>query len=191
MRNIFLLVLVLPLFISWNVKAKIENKPNIVFILTDDLGYNDLGFMGSTFYETPILDKLALRSTVFKRAYASCQVCSPSRGSILSGCYPTRHGITDWIGALAGTDWRKYNRFSKLLPPEYTRQLNLNYTTIPELLKQNGYATFFAGKWHLGDTGSLPTDHGFDFNVAGTHKVSTNSFFSPYNMDNITNGPNG
>lgn len=191
LKKLSLFLLAIPLLISMVYVSKEKKKPNIVFILTDDLGYNDLGFMGSNFYETPILDKLALRSTVFKRAYASCQVCSPSRGSILSGCYPTVHGITDWIGAPSGTDWRKYNRFSKLLPPEYTRQLNLNYTTIPELLKQNDYATFFAGKWHLGDTGSLPTDHGFDFNVAGTHKGSPNSFFSPYNMDNITNGPNG
>lgn len=184
---------ILFLFLCFRVKQEsiAHDKPNIVFILVDDLGYNDLGFMGSIYYETPNLDKLASKSAIFTRAYSACQVCSPSRASIMSGCYPTTHGITDWIGAPAGVEWRKYNRFTKLLPPDYSNQLDLNYTTIAELLKQNKYKTFFAGKWHLGGAGFLPTHQGFDTNIGGSHKGSPGNYFSPYNMENISDGPKG
>ncbi len=168
-----------------------QTKPNIIFILVDDLGYNDVGFMGSKYYETPYLDSLCSKSSLFSRAYASCQVCSPSRASIMSGCYPSNHKITDWIGAPEGTEWRKQNRFTKMLPPQYSKQLDLAFTTIPELLKQNDYETFFAGKWHLGNKGFYPTDQGFNINIAGSHKGSPSSYFSPYHMENISNGPNG
>ncbi|MEZ4905326.1 MAG: sulfatase [Spirosomataceae bacterium] len=171
--------------------AQIPQKPNVVFILVDDLGYKDLGYTGSNFYETPHIDQLAKKSARFSKGYAACQVCSPSRGSIMSGLYPTRHGITDYIGAPIGTEWRKQNRNTVLLPPSYQKQLALDYTTIPELLKQNGYATFFAGKWHLGGQGFMPTDQGFDVNKGGNHAGHPASFFSPYKNENLTDGPAG
>jgi len=93
--------------------------PNVVFILADDLGYHDLSCMGSKYYETPNIDRIANDGMVFTNGYAACQVCSPSRASIMSGKTPARHGITDWIGAKTGEDWRKAGRFNKLLPPEY------------------------------------------------------------------------
>ncbi len=160
-------------------------KPNILFILVDDLGYRDLGFMGSEFYETPNIDRLAASGMVFTRGYAACSVCSPSRASLLTGQYPTRHGITNYIGARSEEDWRNQKRHTPLLPPKYQRFLPHELTTLPEMLKEAGYTTFFAGKWHLGGEKeqSLPTDHGFDINKGGFHAGGpyTGGFFSPFN----------
>ena len=137
----------LPLFpLSLNMG---EKKPNILFILADDLGYTDLGYLGSKYYETPNIDRIAKSGVVFTNGYANCQVCSPSRASILTGKFPARHGITDWIGEPSGEDWRKTNRHTKLLSAEYEKELNKDFITLPEALKESGYKTFFAGKWHL------------------------------------------
>ena len=167
-------------------------RPNVLFVLADDLGYHDLGSTGSAFYETPNIDQIARQSMVFTQGYATCQVCSPSRASILSGKFPARHGITDYIGAPADTAWRRQQRFTQLLPPDYLRQLPAEYTVLPEALKEIGYRTFFAGKWHLGGEGSWPTDHGFDTNVGGWELgYPRGGFFSPYDNPNLTNGPAG
>ncbi|MEN2281622.1 sulfatase [Algoriphagus sp. SE2] len=169
---------------SCSPKGDSTPKPNIVFILVDDLGYNDVGFMGSEFYETPNLDKLASKSMIFTNGYANSAVCSPSRASIMTGKFTANHGITDWIGAPAGEAWRNYKRYSKLLPADYEHQLPKEMTTLPEALKESGYATFFAGKWHLGsaEEKSLPTDHGFDINKGGYHVGGPYSggYFSPF-----------
>lgn len=158
-------------------------KPNILFILADDLGYHDLGIMGSRYYETPNIDRIATEGMVFTNGYAACQVCSPSRASIMTGKFPSRHGITDWIGARTGVDWREAGRFNKLLPPENGDHLPHEYITLPEALKEAGYRTFFAGKWHLGGEGSYPEDHGFDINQGGFEQGGpyTGGFFSPFN----------
>ncbi|MDH5605172.1 MAG: sulfatase [Cyclobacteriaceae bacterium] len=167
-------------------------KPNIVFILADDFGYQDMSYRGSQFYETPNLDKLASESVVFDAGYANCQVCSPSRASIMTGKFPARHGITDWIGAPSGEKWRDLNRHNKLLPAEYNHQLDMKEITMAEALKEAGYKTFFAGKWHLGNEGSYPEDHGFDVNVGGWEKGSPmGGYFSPYNNPKIKDGPSG
>ena len=156
-------------------------KPNVLFILVDDLGYHDLGITGSTFYETPNIDKLVEQSVWFKKGYASSRVCSPSRASILTGKFTARHGITDWIGAKVGKDWRTRNRHDKLLPADYVRALPKQDITIAEAFKNKGYATFFAGKWHLGDKGSYPEDHGFDINKGGFHRGGpSGGFFAPF-----------
>ncbi len=158
--------------------------PNILFILVDDLGYSDVGFMGSDFYETPNLDRLASRGMIFTNGYAASAVCSPSRASIMTGRYVTNHGITDWIGAPEGEDWRSYKRYSKLLPAAYAHALPSELITLPEAFKAEGYQTFFAGKWHLGgeENQSLPTDHGFDQNKGGFHVGSpaNGRYFSPF-----------
>ncbi|MBE0653158.1 MAG: sulfatase, partial [Bacteroidales bacterium] len=169
-----------------------KTKPNVLFILADDFGFHDLSFMGSNFYETPNLDRLAGESTVFTDGYATCQVCSPSRASIMSGKFPARHGITDWIGAPTGEEWRKQNRFNKLLPPDYVYQLDSNYVVLPEALKEAGYTTFFAGKWHLGGKGSWPEDHGFDINRGGWDAGwPRGGYFSPFENPNLEDGPDG
>src|SRR5699024_11405485 len=90
----------------------------VLFIIADDFGAHDLSSMGSDYYETPNLDQLAAQSMVFTNGYTAARVCSPARASIMSGKTPARHGITDWIGAPAGTDWRAQGRHSKLLPPK-------------------------------------------------------------------------
>jgi arylsulfatase A-like enzyme len=173
-------------------KEKEQQKPNILFILTDDLGYHDLSVMGSEFYETPNIDRIASEGMIFTDGYANCQVCSPSRASIMSGKFTARHGITDWIGARTGEEWRKAGRFNKLLPPEYVHNLPHEYTTLPEALKEVGYKTFFAGKWHLGSEGSWPEDHGFDINKGGWDKGSPmGGFYAPWENPRLESSPDG
>ena len=166
-------------------------QPNIVFILADDLGYMDLSCMGSTYYETPNIDRIADEGIKFTNGYAACQVCSPSRASILTGKFPARHGITDWIGARTGEDWRRQKRFTQLLPPEYVRHLDFGDITLAEALRSHGYKTFFAGKWHLGSEGSYPEDHGFDMNQGGYERGGpyTGGYFSPFNNPKMDDHP--
>lgn len=128
-------------------------KWNVVLLLADDLGWSDLGCTGSTFYETPAIDRLASQSMRFTRAYAACNVCSPTRASILTGKYPARLHTTNFFGG---------NRKGLLLPPEYRQSLPAEETTLAEAFRAAGYRTGIAGKWHLGGKGSLPADHGFD-----------------------------
>ncbi|MFV9551400.1 sulfatase [Algibacter sp. PT7-4] len=173
-------------------KTEKVRKPNILFILVDDLGYHDLGVTGSVFYETPNVDKLANQGIMFTNGYASSRVCSPSRASIMTGKFTARHGITDWIGAKAGENWRAKNRHNKLLPANYNMQLPQEDVTIAETFKNNGYKTFFAGKWHLGGQGSYPEDHGFDINIAGIDAGSPRGgFFSPWNNPKLKNKEKG
>ena len=129
---------------------------------------------------------------VFTDGYACCQVCSPSRASIMSGRFPARHGITDWIGAKSGEEWREQNRYNKLLPAEYEHRLDSAYLTLPEAMRKSGYKTFFAGKWHLGGEGSWPEDHGFDINKGGWDAGSPRGgYFSPYKNPNLEDGTAG
>ncbi len=180
-----------------NPTPKVSNppapeKPNVVFVLVDDLGIMDLGFTGSAYYETPNIDKLAQKSFVFSQGYASSRVCSPSRASILTGKSTARHGITDWIGAKSGESWRSTERQDKMLPAPYVTELPKEDITLAEAMKANGYKTFFAGKWHLGDEGSYPEDHGFDINKGGFESGSPKGgYFSPYQNPKLKDGKPG
>lgn len=163
-------------------------KPNIVFILADDLGIHDLGVTGSNYYETPYIDQLAKEGTVFTQGYAASRVCSPSRASILTGQFTARHGITDWIGAKSGAAWRSLNRVDRLLPADYEHNLQQQHLTLAEAFKEDGYQTFFAGKWHLGDTTSTPEHHGFEINKGGWDKGSPmGGYFSPWDNPKLPN----
>ena len=166
-----------------------DQKFNVLFILADDLGWRDLSNEGSTFYESPNIDRIANEGMKFTQGYATCQVCSPSRASIMTGKYPARLNITDYIGAPMGKGWK---RNTKLLPAMYERNLPHEDTSMAESFKAAGYRTFFAGKWHLGGQGSYPEDHGFDFNVGG-HKNGSppGGFFSPYSNPKMKSGPKG
>ncbi|MEM7232358.1 MAG: sulfatase [Planctomycetota bacterium] len=168
-------------------------KPkNIVFILADDLGAKDLSNEGSTYYESPHIDRIAALGCKFTRGYATCQVCSPSRASILTGKYPVNVGITTWIGDRYGEAWRKAGRHDSHLPPEYEQRLRPSEKTLAEVLRAAGYRTFFAGKWHLGNKGSWPEDHGFDENMGGWRVGGpTGGYFSPYKNPNLKDGPPG
>ena len=164
---------------------------NVVFILADDLGWTDLGCYGSTFYETPNIDRLAREGAKFTQAYAACPVCSPTRAAILTGKYPQRTGITDYIGAPQPNRW---GRNTKLLPAPYNEKLALEEVTIAEAFKAAGYATCYAGKWHLGPEGFWPENQGFDFNFGGIDRggpYGGNKYFSPYDNPRLTDGPPG
>lgn len=179
--------------IAWMVLAcmalSVAARPNFVFILVDDLGVRDIGIEGSTFYETPNIDALARSGMRFENGYAACQVCSPSRASILLGKAPPRHGITQWIGSPSGLEWR---RNDPVMPAEYAHHLPHADTTIAEALRAAGYATFFAGKWHLGAEGSWPEDHGFDINKGGWEPGSPKGgFFAPWENPRLESGPDG
>ena len=168
-------------------------RPNILFILADDLGARDLSNEGSTFYESPNIDRIAKMGMKFTQGYAACQVCSPSRASILTGKYPVNHGITTWIGEASGEKWRKTGRHDSHFPAEYDHQLRASEQTLAEVLRDNGYKTFFAGKWHLGGKGSWPEDHGFSINKGGFDAGSPagGRFFAPYTNPNLSEGPPG
>ncbi|WP_132217072.1 sulfatase [Mariniflexile fucanivorans] len=194
-KTAFIFAFIALLLVSCKTKNQISEvtKPNILFIVVDDLGYEDLSVMGSKYYETPNIDALAKSSNIFTNGYATCAVCSPSRASLLNGQFTARHGITQFEGAPTGLEWKKKNRYTKLLPPDYKHHLDQNDVTLPEVLKENGYATFFAGKWHLGSAAenSLPTDHGFDINQGGYEKGGPYSggYFSPFNNPNMKDYP--
>jgi arylsulfatase A-like enzyme len=133
-------------------------KTNVILILADDMGAHDLGCTGSTFYETPRLDQLASEGMQFTQAYAACPVCSPTRAALMTGRWPARVGITDWIPG---------NRIGKLLPADYLHELPHDEVTIAEAVKAAGYKTGMYGKWHLGGEGYLPDSQGFDESDSG------------------------
>ncbi|MDH7481284.1 MAG: sulfatase [Armatimonadota bacterium] len=167
-----------------NIVFARERKPNFIFILMDDMGWADLGCYGNTFHETPNIDKLASQGIKFTNAYSACPVCSPTRASILTGKYPARIGLTDWIPG-HNFPW------AKLKPPAFHQELPLEEITIAETLKRAGYATANIGKWHLGKEGYYPERHGFDLNFGGTNKGSPPSYFYPYNIPTISSGKEG
>jgi arylsulfatase A-like enzyme len=176
------------LFAASFANAK-NSRPNVVLILVDDMGLHDLSVEGSTFYQSPHIDKLAHGGMRFTQGYANCRVCSPSRASIQLGKFTARHGVTQWIGAKSGMDW---NRQDPILSSQYRHELPADDLTLAESLQQAGYMTFFAGKWHLGGQGSLPTDHGFTVNVGGHHRGSPpGGFFAPYKNPKLKDGPPG
>ncbi|MCM8531413.1 MAG: sulfatase [Lentisphaeraceae bacterium] len=160
-------------------------KPNIVFVLVDDLGWSDLACYGSKQYETPNLDKLAKTGVRFTDAYAGGSVCSPTRAAIMTGRSPSRLRITDWIPG-------QKPKGMKLLCPKIHDELPLKEVTMAETFKENGYETAYVGKWHLGGDGFLPTDQGFDENIGGFHRGSPpGGYYSPYKNPYLKDGPEG
>ena len=154
-------------------------QPNIVFFLVDDLGWGDLGCYGNTFHETPNIDRLAREGMRFSQAYAGAPVCSPSRAAILTGKAPARLGLTQWIPG-------SVYPHKKLLEAPSALHLDLNVTTVAQLLKSAGYQTAAIGKWHLGSEGYLPENFGFDVNIAGDRHGSPPSYFGPFSFHNLT-----
>jgi arylsulfatase A-like enzyme len=171
-----------------------KKKLNMVFLLIDDLGWKDLGCFGSSFYETPNIDRLAAQSMKFTNAYAACPVCSPTRASIMTGKYPARMDNTDWFGAPQPQEVPGHHTRNKpLLPAPYSENLALEEVTLPEAFKDAGYKTFFAGKWHLGETAEYWPEHqGFDVNKGGHVKGwPPGGYFAPWNNPRLENGPDG
>lgn len=177
--------LVLFLFSILQFSSCAQNKkPNIVFILVDDLGWMDICANGSSFYETPNIDQLASEGVRFTQAYAASPICSPTRASILTGKNPARINLTQYIGGRGN--------------PNYVRNLPLEEVLFPEILKEAGYKNIFLGKWHLnnqpGEKIYWPDKQGFDINIAGHFRGGLyikNKYFSPWDIPNLENGPDG
>lgn len=161
-----------------------DHPPNVVFFLVDDLGWRDLGCYGSSFYETPNVDRFAQESVRFTQAYAACHVCSPTRGSIMTGKYPARLHLTDWLPG------RKNFPFQKLKNAAIHQHLPLEETTIAEALKQHGYATGHFGKWHLGEEPFGPLEQGFDVQVPRWNKGWPNrGYYAPFGFTGLEGAP--
>jgi len=170
-------------FAATSVSAQ-ERPPNIIFMLIDDMGWTDLGCYGSKYYETPHIDQLAKDGMRFTQAYSACTVCSPTRAAVLTGKAPARLHITDWIAG-------HQRPHARLQIPDWTKQLPLEEETLAERLKTRGYATASIGKWHLGGTAFYPEKQGFDVNIGGTEGGSPPSYFSPYKIATLADGPEG
>jgi arylsulfatase A-like enzyme len=185
------LVFFLSLFpLSIQAQTGQQKPPNILFILVDDLGHHDLGYTGSRFYETPHMDKLAAEGMVFTNAYASSPICSPARAAIMTGKHPARLNITDYI---PGNRHYGPHPDQKLASHPFNLFLDSAETTLAEAFKSSGYATFFAGKWHLGEKEiHYPENHGFEVNRGGNHTGHpAGGYFSPYNNPQLPDGPEG
>lgn len=157
-----------------------RDKPNIVLILLDDFGWRDAACYGSTFYETPNIDRLCSEGMQFSDAYAACPVCSPTRASILSGKYPARVGVTNYI-------CKRHPHRARLIDAPYIKHLPLEEKSVAAALREGGYQTWHLGKWHLGDEPYFPEHHGFDINVGGCAAGApyAGGYFSPWNLPSI------
>jgi len=159
-------------------------KPlNFIFILVDDWGWTDAGCLGSDLYETPHIDQLAKDGVRFTHGYSACTVCSPTRAAVMTGKYPARLHLTDWI-----TGHRRKN--AKLRIPDWTMHLEHKEVTLAEALAAAGYRTCHVGKWHLGDEPYWPLKQGFDENFGGYSRGQP-SYFSPYHIPTLKDGPKG
>ena len=147
-------------------------KPNILLINIDDMGWRDVGFMGSEYYDTPNIDKLAANGMIFTNAYAASANCAPSRACMMSGQWTPRHGIYT-----VGTSERGKSKTRKLIPTKNNEVLPDSQYILTEALKDAGYVTCHAGKWHLNDD---PTTQGFDVNIGGSHAGNPGSYYPPY-----------
>lgn len=182
---ISLVFIVVPVFSLYAQVDTPASRPNIVFINVDDLGWKDLGFMGSSYYETPHVDQLADEGIVFTQAYATAANCAPSRACLMSGQNTPRHGIY----TVSNPD-RGDVRTRKIIPVPNQTVLADSIYTLAEMLAEHGYVTGTFGKWHLGDD---PTTQGFQVNAGGNHRGNPgkDGYFSPYNLEYLTDGPTG
>lgn len=157
-----------------------RERPNVILIVLDDFGWADLGCYGSKYHKTPHVDRLAADGMRFTDAYAACPVCSPTRAALMTGKYPARLHLTDWLPG------RGDMPSQKLLRPAIRQQLPLQEVTVADVLHGAGYATASIGKWHLGGAGFEPTKQGFDINIAGDAAGTPLSYFAPYARNDRT-----
>ena len=165
-------------------------KPNVVLIVIDDYGQRDSGCYGSKYHRTPNIDRLAKEGLRFTDAYAACPVCSPTRAALMTGKYPARLNLTDW---LPGRPDRPDHRLKR---PAIRMELPLEEVTLAEALKASGYMTAHIGKWHLGGQGFGPEEQGFNLNIAGDHTGTPRSYFAPFRnkqgvMPGLEEAPDG
>lgn len=178
MRNISIFISLITLLIFASFKDNTQRfKPNIVIINVDDLGWRDVGFMDSKFYETPNIDKLSRQGMVFTNGYASASNCAPSRACLMTGKWTPRHGIYT-----VGSSERGKSKYRKLIPIANTETLERDLDVFPQILRDIGYSTIHAGKWHLSDD---PEDYGFMVNIGGGHNGHPTSYYPPYGNVNL------
>lgn len=175
------LLLVSPSLLSAQPEPSPSDKqPNIVLFLVDDMGWRDVGVYGSTFYETPNIDRFAAEGVRFTNAYAAGHVCSPTRASLMTGKYPARLRLTDWLPG------RRAHDFETLLSAEKVQALPAEEVTLAEALKAHGYRTGIFGKWHLGTEEAGPTSQGFDVQVPRWNGCCPRGgYHPPYRMDGL------
>src|SRR4051812_13524287 len=174
-------VLLLALFAVSKTDLAAERLPNVLLFLVDDLGACDLGCYGSRFYETPNIDHFAQGAVRFTQSYAACHVCSPTRASIMTGKYPARLQLTDWLPG------RKDFPFQKLKNAVVHQQLPLDEMTLAEALKEHGYATGHFGKWHLGEEPFGPLGQGFDIQIPNWNKGWPKvGYHAPFDLEGLS-----
>lgn len=167
-------------------------KPNIVFIMIDDFGWADVSYNGSRFYETPNIDRLASEGMIFTDGYAAASISSPSRVSLMTGKYPARTGITDWIPGYQYGRTPEQLKHYKMIGPDMPLNMPLEEVTMAEAFKEYGYATYHVGKWHCAeDSLYFPQYQGFDVNVGGYSAGHPKSYFSPYGNPYLKDGCQG
>ena len=182
----YVLVLACCAFAGLTNNAHAADRPNVLFVLVDDMGWRDLACYGHEIHETPNIEALAARGMRFTNAYAACPICAPSRAAILTGKFPSNTGFVDNFASELNGETLQSSKDRAFL--------KLEELTIAEAFRAGGYQTGFLGKWHLseGMEPRMPTDQGFDVNVAGSfwgHPL--NGYFSPYQMPNLNDGPQG
>jgi len=178
-------LLLATLLMAASSSTSAATRPNIVFIVADDLGWTDLGSFGSGYYQTPHIDQLAATGMKFTSAYANPN-CAPTRASLLTGRYTPRHGVMT-----VGSPERGSAEFRKLTPPKNTTELSPDEITFAEVLHDAGYVTAHMGKWHMGTGRYAPEAHGFDINIAGNGAGHPESYFSPYENPDLKDGRDG
>lgn len=175
-RNISYLLFIADCLAVSQVDAQ-THRPNIVFIMADDLGAHDLGSFGSDFYETPHIDRLASQGVRFTQAYAGGANSAPSRACFMTGMYPPRHGVYTVSPSERGDVQKR-----RLIPVKNTEEVAASFVTLAEVLQQAGYQCAHIGKWHMGDDreGTGPLSQGFDLNIGGDRMGSPYSYYYPY-----------
>jgi arylsulfatase A-like enzyme len=186
--------IMLPLCAAWIARA--EKRPNVILFLVDDMGWMDSTLYGSEYYETPNMQRLAERGMMFTEAYAANPLCSPTRASLMTGKYPARLNLTLPEGHLAPEPDRpplqeSADPWQKVRTPNVRHFLPLEEYTVAEAFRDNGYETALIGKWHLGHEPWWPEKNGFDLNIAGGEYAGPPSYFSPYMIKTLTDGPKG
>ncbi len=186
----FITAIIFATVLATQISPAADARPNVVFVLVDDLGWMDLSCQGSDYFQTPNIDRLAEQGIRFTDAYAACAVCSPTRAAVMTGRWPARVGVTDWIRARfqrggigeVSENPTEYvaGKNRKLLCPPNPYFMEHAEVTTAELLKANGYNTCFVGKWHLGDPAWYPPSQGFDINIGGCDIGQPPSYFDPY-----------
>ena len=178
-RQVLCFVLASALVVVFRQPLRATPAPNVIVVLIDDMGWRDLSCQGSPFFETPHIDRLAASGMRFTHGYSACTVCSPTRAAMMTGQYPARLHITDWIPGHERPQ-------AKLAIPDWQKFLPLETVTVAERLKSAGYATASIGKWHLGDEPYYPEHQGFEKNMGGYHRGQPASYFAPYRIPTVS-----